>query len=133
MDETLAVSDVYLSQVQAKVFCRFQDPDTKSTTQRERYILTRLDRVEEGRYRVRTGKAKLNVWLPEYQLIGCGYKLITLGEDLEGNPLIGDITLLDSGLGKSSANLELKRELASLLLGKIGEREQAYLGDIIKN
>lgn len=133
LDEVMAVSDISLSQIQAKIYCRFEEPQSKKSVLRERYILTRLDRIEEGRYRVRTGKAKLNAWVPEHHLIGCGYNLITLGEDLEGNPLIGEIVLLNSGLGKQNASLKLKRKLASLVLGKLGNRDSAYLGDIIQD
>ena len=133
LDEVMAVSDISLSQIQAKIYCRFQDPQTKKSVVRERYILTRLDRIEEGRYRIRTGKANLNAWVPEYTLTGCGYNLITLGEDLDGNPLIGEIVLLDSGLGKQSASSKLKKKLAALLIGKMGERDNAYLGDITQD
>lgn len=133
LDEVVAVSDISLSQIQAKIYCHFQDPQSKKSVTRERYVLTRLDRIEEGRYRVRTGKANLNAWVPEYDLTGCGYNLITLGEDLDGNPLIGEIVLLDSGLGKKNANSKLKKKLAALLVGKLGERDNAYLGDIIQD
>lgn len=134
LDEIVAVSDINLSQVQAKVLCQFTDPkNKKEDIIRERYILTRLDRIEEGRYRVRTGKAVLNAWLPEYKLVSCGYQLITLGEDLDGNALIGDITLLGKGLSHSEASATLKKRLAALLIGKLGEREDARLDDIIQN
>lgn len=134
LDEVVSVSDVSLSQVQAKIFCSFKSArlDGKDII-RERYILTRLDRIEEGRYRVRTGKAKIQAWVPDAKLQKCGYQLIALGEDLEGNGLIGDLTLVDSGLSEENALERIKRRINAMLLGKVGERENARLEDIGNN
>ena len=134
MDEIVSVSDVNLTQVQAKLQCRFVSLKNKNDhVVRERYILTRLDPVDMGRYRVRTGRGELKVWMPDHTLLGCGYKLITLGEDLDGNALIGDITLLDKGLNKNEASASIKKRLASLLIGKLGDRDQASLGVVIQD
>ena len=134
LDEYISVSDINLTQVQAKLQCRFASTKNKNDhVVRERYILTRLDPIDMGRYRVRTGRGQLKAWLPDHKLLGCGYKLITLGEDLEGNALIGDITLLDKSLNKDEASTSLKKRLASLLIGKLGERDQAILGVVIQD
>lgn len=129
VDEVLAVSDVILTQVQAKVQCLFEAANDEVKI-RERYVLTRLDRISQGQYRIRTGKANLNAWLPEYDLRQCRYQLIVLGEDLDGNALIGDIALLDSGLTRSSSIEIIQTRLRRLLLGKVGERDQASLKDL---
>lgn len=129
LDEVLAVSDVILTQVQAKVQCLFEAANDEVKI-RERYVLTRLDRISQGQYRIRTGKANLNAWLPEYDLRQCRYQLIVLGEDLDGNALIGDIALLDSGLTRASSIEVIQARMRRLLLGKVGERDQASLKDL---
>lgn len=129
VDEVLAVSDVILTQVQAKVQCLFEAANDEVKI-RERYVLTRLDRISQGQYRIRTGKANLNAWLPEYDLRQCRYQLIVLGEDLDGNALIGDIALLDSGLTRASSIEVIQARMRRLLLGKVGERDQASLKDL---
>ncbi len=135
LDEYISVSDIHLNQVQAKLQCRFVSSKNQSDhIVRERYILTRLDPIDLGRYRVRTGRGVLKAWVPDYKLLGCGYKLITLGEDLDGNALIGDITLLDDeGLKSDEASASIRKRLASLLIGKLGERDQAILGVVIQD
>jgi len=129
VDEVIAVSDVVLTQVQVRVQCLFEAANNEVKT-RERYVLTRLDRTSEGQYRIRTGKAMLNAWLPEYELRQCRYELIVLGEDFDGNALIGDIALLDSGLTQASSIERIQSRMRRLLLGKVGEREQASLKDL---
>lgn len=131
-DELLAVSDVMLTQVQMKVQCQFVSHEKKNpkTIVRERYILTRLDRIEEGSYRIRTGKASFSTWMPEYQLKSCRYQMIALAEDFSGTGLIGDFSLLDDELNRKDAHARIKRRLNSIVLGKQGDFDQAFLADI---
>lgn len=129
IDEIIAVSDLYLNQVQVKVQCVFEAANSEVKI-RERYVLTRLDRTSEGQYRLRTGKANLNAWLPEYDLRQCRYDLIVLGEDFDGNGLIGDITLLDKGLTHSRSVERIQSRLRRLLLAKVGDGEKAVVKDI---
>ena len=130
IDEFIRVSDIYLTQVQAKVQCQFKEAQSGKSVWRERYILTRLDRESDGRYRLRMGKLNLKTWLPEHKLIGCRYKLITLGEDFDGNGLIGEFVLMDlSNMANHNAQ-EIESSLEKMIIGKMGPQEDAYLGDL---
>ena len=130
VDEMLRVSDVYLTQVQAKIQCQFKDPQTRKDVWRERYILTRLDRESDGLYRVRMGTLKLKTWMPEYRLVGCTYKLIALGEDFVGNALIGEFSLVNLDNSQQGSAAQVEAAMHKLVIGKIDDHEQGYLGNL---